>query len=115
MFRPRRDVDLFLDRENKEFGHGWLQAVDVLSGLFEKDAQIHGQQDRYTSHQELLQLVFEDFRDWLGESKYMSGLKTIPPSRFTSSNPNVSDHAYTQYACQEGIHEKRDWTLRQSA
>jgi len=88
MFRPRRDVDLFLDRVNNEFGHGWLQAVEVLSGLFEKDAQIHGQQDRHTSHQELLQLVFEDFRDWLGESKYMSGLKTIPPTRFASSNSN---------------------------
>ena len=88
LFRPRCDVDLFLDRENERSGHGLLQAVEVLGELFEKDAHIHGQPDRHTAKQGLLELAFEDFRDWLGESMYMFGLQTIPPSRFSSSNAN---------------------------
>ncbi|KAJ5589095.1 hypothetical protein N7537_011773 [Penicillium hordei] len=41
-FRPRRDVDLFMDRENKRFGKGFCSSVDILSQLFDKDATLHG-------------------------------------------------------------------------
>lgn len=37
-FRPRRDVDLFLDRENKRFGKGYLQGSNVLRQLLERDS-----------------------------------------------------------------------------
>lgn len=74
LFRPRCDVDLFLDPKNKSSGHRWLQAVEVLGELFEKDAHIYGQPDRHTAEQGLLELAFDDFRDWLGESMYMFGL-----------------------------------------
>lgn len=103
-FRPRRDVDLFLDRENVSFGHGWLQGVEMLGQMFERDAQIHGEPHRHTQKYGLLYAMLEDFRDWLGESKYISGLKTIPPSRFTSSNSNGL-WEYSPFLCGVGLME----------
>jgi hypothetical protein len=45
-----------------------------------------------------------DFCDWLGESKYMYGLNTIPPSRFS----NVSSNGlweYSPFLCGVGLME----------
>lgn len=39
-------------------------------------------------HFDVLEEMRDDFRDWLGEAKYMYGLTNIPPSRFTNSNSN---------------------------
>jgi hypothetical protein len=87
-FRPRRDVDLFLDRENKHFGRGYCQAVDILVQLLEKDAMMHGNEKRHENYSIILKEFMDDFVNWLGESKYKSGLTTIPPSRFTNTNSN---------------------------
>lgn len=102
-FRPRRDVDRFLDRENKIFGSGYLQAADVLKQVLQKKTE---RDDPFglAAHAELLELQFEDFRDWLGESKYMSGLNTIPPSRFSDTNSNGL-WEYSPFLCGVGLME----------
>ncbi|KAH7131251.1 hypothetical protein EDB81DRAFT_808203 [Dactylonectria macrodidyma] len=103
-FRPRRDVDLFLDRETKNFGKGYLQGVSVLNQLLERDAQLHGEPHRHTQKIEVLDLMQDDFINWLGETKYMHGLTNIPPSRFTNSNANgLWEHS--PYLCGVGLME----------
>jgi hypothetical protein len=49
-------------------------------------------------------MMQEDFINWLGESKYMSGLNTIPPSRFSSTNSNGL-WEYSPYLCGVGLTE----------
>jgi hypothetical protein len=53
-FRPQRDVDLFLDRENRSSGQELLQSVDILKQLFQKDVELHRDPTRHTAHSELL-------------------------------------------------------------
>lgn len=103
-FRPRRDVDLFLDRENKRFGKGYLQGTDVLKQLLERDSMLHGDPSRHQGQISVLEGLLWDFRDWLGESKYMSGLKTLPPSRFSNSNANGL-WEYSPLLCGAGLAE----------
>jgi hypothetical protein len=87
-FRPRRDVDLFLDRENKRPGHGVLQSMDVLKQLVAKDPDSQRGSSQYFDICELLDELRLDFVDWLGESQYMHGLNTVPPSSFPKHNSN---------------------------
>ncbi len=87
-FRPRRDVDLFLDREKEQFGSGFLDAVVVLKELFKKNGIHNGDLERHEEIYGLLEAVQHDFINWLGESKYMHGLPTIPRSRFSATNSN---------------------------
>ncbi|KAK5633104.1 hypothetical protein RRF57_008818 [Xylaria bambusicola] len=103
-FRPRRDVDLFLDRENKRTGSGFLQAVDILQQLFQNDGILHGDLNRHEASYQLLEGVQYDFINWLGESKYMSGLTNIPPSRFTTTNSNGL-WEYSPFLCGVGLEE----------
>lgn len=102
-FQPRRDVDRFLDRENKTFGCGYLQGADVLKQLLQKTTG-KGDPSGLAAHAEILEMQFEDFRDWLGESKYMSGLNTIPPSRFSDTNSNGL-WEYSPFLCGVGLME----------
>lgn len=110
-FRPRRDVDLFLDREQKRAGSGYLQAVHVLKQLLDKDAMMHGDQNRHQRCSEVIGILQEDFRDWLGESKYMYGLNTIPPSRFSNSNTNGL-WEYSPFLCGVGLMEGLELAFR---
>jgi hypothetical protein len=103
-FRPRRDVDLFMDRENERVGHGYCNAVEVLTQFFEKDAMMHGDPNRHQQKSELLKEFMDDFVNWLGESKYMYGLKTIPPSRFSNTNSNGL-WEYSPFLCGVGLVE----------
>ncbi|KAI1186813.1 hypothetical protein F5B17DRAFT_345416 [Nemania serpens] len=103
-FRPRRDVDLFLDRENVRTGSGFLQAVDILKQLFEKDGALHGDVNRHEASYGILEAVQYDFINWLGESKYMSGLTNIPPSRFSTTNSNGL-WEYSPFLCGVGLEE----------
>ncbi|OCK74477.1 hypothetical protein K432DRAFT_420287 [Lepidopterella palustris CBS 459.81] len=68
-FRPRRDVDHFMDRKSKAVDRGYCNGVNVLNQFFAKDSR-------------------DDFVNWLGESKYMYGLTTIPPSCFSNTKAN---------------------------
>ncbi|KAK7750708.1 hypothetical protein SLS62_007408 [Diatrype stigma] len=103
-FRPRRDVDLFLDRQNERTCSGYLQAVDVLKQFFEKDGILHGNPERHRNHFELLKGIQEDFINWLGETKYMYGFTTIPPSRFSNTNANGL-WEYSPFLCGVGLME----------
>ena len=103
-FRPRRDVDLFMDRQNERVGHGYCNAVDVLTQFFEKDAMMHGDPNRHQQQSELLKDFMDDFVNWLGESKYMHGLQTIPPSRFSNTNANGL-WEYSPFLCGVGLVE----------
>jgi hypothetical protein len=103
-FRPRRDVDLFLDRENQKMGQGLLQSINILKQLFQKDAEIHQDMNRHTSRFALLEDLKFDFVDFLGESKYMYGLTTIPPSRFSTHNANGL-WEYSPLLCAAGLIE----------
>ncbi|PTB68295.1 hypothetical protein BBK36DRAFT_1115287 [Trichoderma citrinoviride] len=108
-FRPRRDVDLFLDRETERFGKGILQGAYVLMQLLEQDSV--GDPSRHEAHIAILQGLLWDFRDWLGESKYMSGLATLPPSRFSNSNPNGL-WEYSPFLCGAGLVEGLELVYR---
>ena len=103
-FRPRRDVDLFLDRENQRIGRGCLQAVDVLRQLFEKDGALNENTNRHKASYDILEGMQYDFINWLGESKYMEGLNTIPPSRFSNTNANGL-WEYSPFLCGVGLME----------
>lgn len=87
-FRSRRDVDLFMDCKNERMGHGYCQAVDILIQLLERDSTLHSDPNRHAQQSEILREIGDDFVDWLGESKYMYGLPTIPPSLFSHTNFN---------------------------
>lgn len=103
-FRPRRDVDLFLDREVKRDGHGLLQSIDILKQLLQKDADLHQDPTRHTAHADILDDLKFDFVNWLGESKYMYGLTTIPASRFSKYNANGL-WEYSPLLCAAGLVE----------
>jgi hypothetical protein len=103
-FRPRRDVDLFLDRQNERIGHGYCNADDILIQLFEKDAMLHGDPNRHQLQSGLLREFRDDLVDRLGETKYMYGLTTIPPSRFSNTNTNGL-WEYSPFLCGVGLME----------
>ncbi|CAH0053890.1 unnamed protein product [Clonostachys solani] len=102
-FFPRRDVDLFLDREEKT-GAGFLQGGFVLRKLLERDAASRGNPNHYDVILTPLEVIRLDFIEWLGETKYKDGLKGIPPSRFTSTNANGL-YEYSPFMCGAGLLE----------
>lgn len=103
-FRPRRDVDLFLDRETERSTKGFCNSVEVLVQLFDRDAMLHGDPNRNASLKEMLLELRLDFINWLGESKYMYGLTDIPPSRFSNTNSNGL-WEYCPFLCGAGLSE----------
>lgn len=106
-FRPRRDVDLFLDRECENFGSGFLQAAHVYAQYVEKSTDPMHANDTA----DVVRGMLDEFRDWLGESKYMYGLDTIPPSRFSSTNANGL-WEYSPLLCGVGLVEGLDISYR---
>jgi hypothetical protein len=103
-FVPRHDVDLFLDRNVQRNGKGILEAIDILKQLLQKDAEVHRDPTRHAAYSEILEDLKFDFVNWLGESKYMYGLKTIPPSRFSKHNANGL-WEYSPLLCAAGLVE----------
>jgi hypothetical protein len=103
-FRPRRDVDLFLDREGINFGRGYCESIEVLIQLFERDAMLHDNPYRHLDKCGVLKTLQEDFINWLGESKYMHGLTSIPPSRFSNTDTNGL-WEYSPFLCGAGLAE----------
>jgi hypothetical protein len=103
-FRPRRDVDLFLDRDCERTGHGYIQGADVLKQLLEQEGMKYGNPGRNALGEGLLDTLQYEFVNYLGESKYMHGLNTIPPSRFSSTNSNGL-WEYSPFLCGVGLVE----------
>ena len=65
-FRQRREVDLFLDRENEKQPQKFLQSVDILRQFLRKDEVLNSYVGRHSGMSELLQGIQEDFINWLG-------------------------------------------------
>ncbi|KAI1434363.1 hypothetical protein GGR50DRAFT_687666 [Xylaria sp. CBS 124048] len=103
-FRPRRDVDLFVDRNHQRPASGFLQSVDLLMQLFQKDGILHKDLERHKVSYEMLEALQYDFCNWLGESKYQHGLTDIAPSRFSNSNSNGL-WEYSPFLCGVGLEE----------
>jgi hypothetical protein len=85
-------------------GSGYLQGIDILRQFFDKDSMLHGDPNRHASESEILENIQYDFISWLGESKYMHGLNTIPPSRFSNTNANGL-WEYSPFLCGAGLKE----------
>lgn len=94
-----------MDRDNKTgFGRGYCHGVDMLKQVLDKDAMIHGNPSRHHITSQVLTEARDDFVNWLGESKYMYGLNTIPPSRFSNTNANGL-WEYSPFLCGVGLLE----------
>lgn len=87
-FRPRRDIDLFLDRKRERLPHGYFDGLNALRHFMKEDAMLQDEPDRYELAIGILTDIRFGFMDYLGESKYMHDLDTDPPSRFSNSNSN---------------------------
>ncbi|KAI1028818.1 hypothetical protein LB503_002684 [Fusarium chuoi] len=98
--RARRDVDLFLDRQNKRVFAGYCQTVDLLEQILEKDGKMEQHKDFF----EIIKIAQLDFVDFLGEHKYTTGLDTIPPSRFADHDANGLQE-YSPFLCGVGLEE----------
>jgi hypothetical protein len=103
-FFARRDVDQFLDREVQREPMGVLQSIEILKQLLQKDSDLHQDPNRHTAHCQILEDIKFDFVNWLGESKYMYGLTTIPPSRFSKHHANGL-WEYSPLLCGAGLVE----------
>jgi len=105
-FRPRRDVDLFMDRDCKRTAHGYPQGAHVLEQLLEKEVkQMWGPTAKGIKDViEMTELMRLDFQEWFGVSKYKFGLNTIPPSRFSNTDSNGL-WEYSPMLCGVGLAE----------
>lgn len=56
--------------------------------MLQKDSDLHQDPNLHTAHCQILDDIKLDFVNWLGESKYMHGLTTIPASRFSKHHTN---------------------------
>ncbi|KAH8732228.1 hypothetical protein GQ44DRAFT_745478 [Phaeosphaeriaceae sp. PMI808] len=103
-FRPRYDVDLFLDRNVKREGHGILQSIDMLRQPLRKDEELTEQPNRHAGYYDLIEGLQFNFVNWLGESKYMHSLTNIPASRFSKHSANGL-WEYSPLLCATGLVE----------
>lgn len=103
-FQPRRDINLFLDREGEREHHGFCCGFAVLVRFMKEDAKLQGDPTRHELALNILEEVKMDFLECLGESKYKDGLDTIPPSRFSNSNSNGL-WEYSPFLCGVGLSE----------
>ncbi|KAK3317561.1 hypothetical protein B0T19DRAFT_435196 [Cercophora scortea] len=103
-FRPRREVDLFMDRNSERMFQGYAQGAFVLEQILEKDSKETRGPSAYDQLIEITKLMRLDFQDWLGESKYKYGLNTIPPSRFSNTDSNGL-WEYSPFLCGVGLAE----------
>ena len=114
-FRPRRDVDRFLDRQNPKLGldnnsrptqMGWLRSADAMNSMFlREDGTMEGGHN--TCHAQFIKLhscVRDNFTDWLGELKYVYGRASAPPSRFAQSHANGL-WEFSPFLCGAGLME----------
>lgn len=106
---PRQRVDLFMDRVSKEPGKLCVSryGVHILNQCFDKVTMLHGDPNRDASYKEIPIEPCQYFINWLGESQYMHGLTTIPPSRFSNTNSNGL-WEYSPFLCVAGLLEALD-------
>jgi hypothetical protein len=76
----------------------------ILIKSFQRDAELHQDPSRHMANRMLLEALELDFVNWLGESKYMHGLTTIPASRFSKHDANGL-WEYSPLLCATGMVE----------
>ncbi|WOO83564.1 uncharacterized protein LOC62_05G007082 [Vanrija pseudolonga] len=103
-FHARRDVDLFLDRDNERLYNGALSAMAVTHHIMVDERGSGRRPGMSDQMAKLLDVLKDEFVSWLGECEYMVGIEGIAPSQFTSTNPNGL-HEYSPYLCGVGLVE----------
>ena len=103
-FFARRDVDRFFDHEVQKDPSGVLKSIEILTQLLQKDSDLHQDPNQHTAHCQILDDIKHDIVNWLGESKYMHGLTTIPASRFSKRRTNGL-WEYSPLLCGAGLVE----------
>ena len=100
-FRPRRDVDRFLDQDNMNPVFGYLKASDELDSVLRMCTE-KSDKSGYLQHAKIIQTQAESFRHWLSESKRRSDSSTFPPFRFSDSRLNRL-WEYSPFLCVVGL------------
>lgn len=103
-FRPRRDVDMFMDRDHKRKSTGICDSTRILKHLLDRDAMLHGDPKRNAFVTNLVVQLRDDFSKWLGESMYKDGLVGVARSRFSDTNSNGL-WEYPPFLCGAGLSE----------
>ncbi|KAG9230485.1 hypothetical protein BJ875DRAFT_520044 [Amylocarpus encephaloides] len=102
-FCPTREIDQFLDREGDKPINGFSEAAKLLVLIIQKS----GENIRPLRNQvecEILDQIYKEFLECLGESKYKHGLEAMPLSRFANTNRNgLWD--FSPYLCGVGLLE----------
>ena len=88
----------------REVAKGLRRPIFFYSSSLRRTLKLHGDPNHHTPHGEILQIMREDFRDWLGETKYKYGLDTIPPSQFSNTDSNGL-WEYSPFLCGVGLME----------
>lgn len=102
-FDPQRDIKLFLDREQKRVGQGFLQPIDLIKSLMIKDGMRQNEPLRNEANYDLLKAVQNDMINCLGRSVCYRVGGIIPPTRFGSNVDGMWD--YCPYLCGVGLEE----------
>lgn len=103
-FCPARDVNIFLDRRCERVGSGFIQAVNILKAVFERDSALYADPRRHKAHREFLEGVTEALCNSLGESKCMQESTIMPSSRFSNTCSNGL-WEYSPFLCGVGLME----------
>ncbi|VUC36775.1 unnamed protein product [Clonostachys rosea] len=127
-FVPRRDLDAFLGRDSRaglvprrelvatvgldhKIPTGVLRSEPILEEIFERDGIRRGNPELHAGRFAVVERIRDEFDNWLGQTKYMSGLDTIPPSRFSNTNANGL-YEYSPFQCGVGLLEALDLTYQ---
>ncbi|KAF7531614.1 hypothetical protein G7054_g8705 [Neopestalotiopsis clavispora] len=105
-FRPRRDVDAFLDRGGESMGNGFIPSFIRLGIEVEGNISMNRCPDAsgYAYCIETLTHLENAFHHWLGITCYASGFEHLPPSRFSKTNENGL-WEYSPFTCGVGLVE----------
>ncbi|UKZ70533.1 uncharacterized protein TrAtP1_011513 [Trichoderma atroviride] len=112
-FRSRRDLDIFLGREdlNEENGNGYFLSVACLKMNYMYSSN-GGKGFEYTeSCFKALTELGSEFRDALGKCKIFQSLSGLLPSRFASTNRNGA-WDYSPFFCGAGLVEGLELSYR---
>ncbi|KFA80132.1 hypothetical protein S40288_04647 [Stachybotrys chartarum IBT 40288] len=91
---------------NTKSDHGSLHGEFILEQGLQKNGISRGDPDTHQLEATILEALKDEFREFLGESKYASGLHTITPSRFSNTNTNTNGiWEYSPFLC--GAEKKR--------
>ncbi|KFA46238.1 hypothetical protein S40293_07180 [Stachybotrys chartarum IBT 40293] len=85
---------------NPKSDRGLLHGEFILEQGLQKNGISRGDPDTHQLEATILEVLKDEFREFLGESKYAPGLHTIPPSRFSNTNTNTNGiWEYSPFLC----------------